>query len=115
MTETNSDIDPIPYDADTPELDLHAEMEDSGDERGEANYMAEIEVLNALYLRETIESSNQKVQDVVLYWMRKYSDCVLAFQDINDTVCVHSVNEAIVKIKKIQENILNITNQPLMP
>ena len=90
-------------------------MEDSGDERGEANYMAEIEVLDALYLRETIESRNQKVQDVVLYWIRKYSDCVLALQDINDTFCIHSANEAIVKIKKIQENLPNTTNQPLMP
>ena len=34
-------------------------MEDSGDERGEANFMADIEVLDALYLRETIESNNQ--------------------------------------------------------
>ena len=63
-------------------------MEDSGDERGEANFMADIEVLDALYLRETIESNNQKIRDVVLYWMKKYSECALAFQDINDAVCV---------------------------
>ena len=55
MAEANFDIDPIPYDANTPELDLDVEMEDSGDERGEANFMADIEVLDALYLRETIE------------------------------------------------------------
>ena len=65
-------------------------MEDSGDERGEANFMADIEVLDALYLRETIESNNQNIQDVVLYWMKKYSECVLAFQDINDAVISHS-------------------------
>ena len=62
MAEANFDIDPIPYDANTPELDLDVEMEDSGDERGEANFMADIEVLDALYLRETIESNNQKIQ-----------------------------------------------------
>ena len=89
MAEANSHVDPIPYDADTPELGLDVEMEDSDDERGEANYMAGTEVLDAL--REMIESSNQTVQDVVLHWMKKYSDCVLAFQDINDAVCVHSI------------------------
>ena len=46
--------------------------------------------------------------------MKKYSDCVLAFQDISDAVCVHSANDAIVKIKKILDNIPNTTNQPLM-
>ena len=77
--------------------------------------MADIEVLDALYLRETIESSNQKVQDVVvLYWIKKYSDYVLALKD-SDAVCVQSANEAIVKVKKIPENIPNTTNQPLMP
>ena len=115
MAEANSDFDPIPYDTDTPELDLDVKMEDSGDERGEANNMADIEVLDALYLTEMIESSKQKVQDVVLYWIKKYSDCVLAFQDINDAACAESANEAIVKIKKIPENIPNTTNQPLMP
>ena len=115
MAEANSHIDPIPYDADTPELDVDVEMEDSGDERGEANCMAGTEVLDALYLRETIESGNQNVQDIVLYWMKEYSDCVLAFQDISDAVCVHSINEVIVTIKKTLENIPNTTNQPLMP
>ena len=47
--------------------------------------------------------------------MKKYSDCVIAFQDISDAVCVHSANEAIAKIKKILENIPNTTNQPPMP
>ena len=60
MAEENSHVDPIPYDADTPELNLDVEMEHSGDEKGEANFMADIEVLDALYLRETTESSNQK-------------------------------------------------------
>ena len=60
MAEANSDFDPIPYDTDTPELDLDVKMEDSGDERGEANNMADIEVLDALYLTEMIESSNRK-------------------------------------------------------
>ena len=90
-------------------------MEDSGDERGEANFMADIEVLDALYLRETIESNNQKIQDVVLYWMKKYSECVLAFQDINDAVCVENTNEAIEQIKNILENMPNTTNQPPIP
>ena len=63
MAEANFDIDPIPYDANTPELDLDVEMEDSGYERGEANFMADIEVLDALYLREMIESNNQKIQE----------------------------------------------------
>ena len=58
--------------------------------------MREIEVLYALYLRETIESSNQKVQDVVLDWIKKYSDCVLAFHYISDTVHVDYANEVIV-------------------
>ena len=101
MAEANFDIDPIPYNANTPELDLDVEMEDSGDERGEVNFMADIEVLDALYLRETIESNNQKIQDVVLYWMKKYSEFVLAFQDISDAVCVCNANEAIEQIKNI--------------
>ena len=58
----NSDIDPIPYNADTPELeDVDHEMENVDDERDETNFMAEIEVLDALYMRETIESSNRKI------------------------------------------------------
>ena len=61
MAEANSDVDPIPYDADAPELDLDVEVEDSGDDRGEVNFMENIEVLDALYLRETIECCNQKV------------------------------------------------------
>ena len=61
----------LSYNADTPELEgVDDEMEDAGDEGDETNFMADIEVLDSLYLRETIESSNQKVQDVVLYWMK---------------------------------------------
>ena len=60
-------------------------------------------------------SIDPRLQDVLLYWMKEYSDCLLAFQDISDAVCVHSINEAIVTIKKILENIPNTTNQPLMP
>ena len=115
MAEANFDVDPIPYNANTPELDPDVEIEDSGDERGEVNFMADIEVLDALYLRETIESNNQKIQDVVLYWMKQYSECVLAFEVISDTVCMHNANEAIVKIKNILENIPNTTNQPPIP
>ena len=62
MAEANFDIDPIPYDANTPELDLDVEMEDSGDERGEANFMADIEVLDALYLLVHGESPCMIVQ-----------------------------------------------------
>ena len=71
MAEANSDVDPIPYDVDTTELEgVDDEMEDAGDERDETNIMSDIEVLDALYLRETIESSNQKVQDVVFNWIK---------------------------------------------
>ena len=49
MAEASSDIDPIPYDAGTPELeDVDDEMENVDDERDETNFMAEIEVLDAL-------------------------------------------------------------------
>ena len=50
MAEANFDIDPIAHNANTPELDLDVEMEDSGNERGEANFITDIEVLDALYL-----------------------------------------------------------------
>ena len=55
------------------------------------------------------------MQDVVLCWMKKYSDCVFAFHDIDDAVHVCSANKAIVKVKKILENIPNTANQPLIP
>ena len=45
MAEANSDVDPIPYDAETPELeDVDDEREDVEDERDETNFMAEVEV-----------------------------------------------------------------------
>ena len=58
MAEANFDVDPIPYNADTPELE---DVDNEMDDKDETNFMANIEVLDALYLRETIESSNQKV------------------------------------------------------
>ena len=50
MAEANFDANPIPYDADAKELDV--EMKDAGNETGETNFMADIEVLDALYLRD---------------------------------------------------------------
>ena len=47
--------------------------------------------------------------------MKKYSDCILAFHDINHAIHVDDANEAIVKIKNIQENIPNTASQPPIP
>ena len=46
MAEANSDIDPIPYDADTLELE---DVDDEMDQKNETNFMVDIEVLDALY------------------------------------------------------------------